>query len=184
MANSAPGNRTTFKSTEQGLARVAKSFHLLWTVLIRKKNNFLRSYPIQFLLHLIDQHWILQWLPTPRQAVAVEGITQKNGTALIGLEERVSNFLSSQVHWYPYDYFHCARGKRNIKQSLFTSKLVPKNVICVYIPNNLVAIWVNTKHNCKNKNKQTKQLSLLLNDYNYLLKGNVCLLGTAQLLTF
>lgn len=45
MADSAPGNVTTFKSRKQGLAGVAKSFHLRWTVLIRKKKNFRRCYP-------------------------------------------------------------------------------------------------------------------------------------------
>lgn len=70
-ADSAPGNGTTFKSRKQRLARVAKSFHLLWTALIRKRSNFLKSYPVQFLLHLIDQHWILWWLLTLREAGAV-----------------------------------------------------------------------------------------------------------------
>lgn len=55
MANSAPGNRATFKSRKQGLARVAKSFRLPW-----KRNDSLRSYTVQFLLHLIDQCWILR----------------------------------------------------------------------------------------------------------------------------
>ena len=68
MANSAPGNRATFKSRKQGLARVAKSFHLPWKALIRKINDSLRSYTVQFLLHLIDQCWILRWLLNPRQA--------------------------------------------------------------------------------------------------------------------
>lgn len=54
MTDSAPGYRTTFKRRKRELARVAKSFHLLWTALIRKRNNFLRSYPVQFLLHLTD----------------------------------------------------------------------------------------------------------------------------------
>lgn len=70
-ANSAPGNRATFKSRKQGLTTVAKSFHLPWTALIRKRNDSLRCYTVQFLLQLIDQHWILRWLLTPRQAGAV-----------------------------------------------------------------------------------------------------------------
>lgn len=39
MADSAPGNGTTFKSRKQALAGVVESFHLGWTVLIRKKRT-------------------------------------------------------------------------------------------------------------------------------------------------
>ena len=35
-------------------------------------------------------------------------LTQKNGIALIGLDQRVPNFLKSQLHWCICDYFHSA----------------------------------------------------------------------------